>query len=119
MIDITRFQQDESSGGPKLSKFQAAADASFIVLAGSDTVSEAMAALMRYLTGHREIQKTLRMELTNAFDGPIQDMDDFTLSKLLYLDACVQEALRMIPPVAAGCVSCSADGVASILTTFL
>ncbi|KAK0457765.1 cytochrome P450 [Desarmillaria tabescens] len=99
--DILSIIQDESSGGPKLSKFQAAADASFIVLAASDTVSEALVALMRYLTGHREIQKTLRMELTNTFDGPFEDMDDFTLSKLPYLDACVQETLHVIPPVVA------------------
>ncbi|PBK99160.1 cytochrome P450 [Armillaria gallica] len=83
--DILGIIQDESSGGPKLSKFQAAADASFIVLAGSDTVSEAMAALMRYLTGHREIQ----------------------------------EALRMIPPVAAGPPRWNGDEPARILDQYI
>ncbi|KAK0238637.1 cytochrome P450 [Armillaria nabsnona] len=117
--DILGIIQDESSGGPKLSKFQAAADASFIVLAGSDTVSEAMVALMRYLTSHREIQKTLRMELTNAFDGPIEDMDEFTLSKLPYLDACVQEALRMVPPVAAGPPRWNGDKPTRILNQYI
>lgn len=85
-----------------MTKLQAHADASFIVLAGSDTVSEAMTALMRYLAANVKIQKRLRSELSEAFDGPIEDMDSFTLSKLPFLDACIQEALRMIPPVAAG-----------------
>lgn len=49
--DILSIIKDESSGGLKLSKLQASADASFIVLAGSDTISEAMVSLMRYLVG--------------------------------------------------------------------
>ncbi|KAG5653447.1 hypothetical protein H0H81_000336 [Sphagnurus paluster] len=94
--------QNDTEGGVPLSKLQAHADASFIVLAGSDTVSEAMTALVRYVTADAKIQEHLRSELAGAFDGPIEDMDYYTLSKLPYLDACVQEALRMVPPVAAG-----------------
>ncbi len=86
----------------ELSRLQANADASFIVLAGSDTVSEAMTALMRYIAGSSTIQNRLRSELTKAFDGPLEDMDHLTLSKLPYLDACIQEVLRLVPPVAAG-----------------
>ncbi|GLB41355.1 putative cytochrome P450 [Lyophyllum shimeji] len=100
--DILSIVQNDTEGGIELSRLQAHADASFIVLAGSDTVSEAMTALMRYLCADSEVQKTLRSELTVAFDGPIEDMDPYTLSKLPYLDACVQEVLRMVPPVAAG-----------------
>ncbi|KAG6840058.1 hypothetical protein C0991_009288 [Blastosporella zonata] len=61
-----------------------------------------MAALMRYIAADPKVQERLRSELNHAFDGPIEDMDATTLLKLPYLDACVQEALRMVPPVAAG-----------------
>lgn len=85
-----------------LSRLQAHADASFIVLAGSDTVSEAMTALIRYIAGDPEVQTCLRSELSQAFDRSGQEIDHLQLSKLPYLDACVQEALRLIPPVPAG-----------------
>ncbi|KAJ3758471.1 cytochrome P450 [Lentinula raphanica] len=100
--DILTIIQNDIEGGMPLSKLQAHADASFIVLAGSDTVSEAMTALLRYLTGHTAVQDRLRSELTEAFDGPVEDMDSSVLLKLPYLDACIQEALRLVPPVAAG-----------------
>lgn len=97
------MQQHDTEGGIELTRLQAHADASFIVLAGSDTVSEAMTALMRYIAADAEIQRRLRSELRGAFDGQLDlDMDASTLLKLPYLDACVQEALRLVPPVAAG-----------------
>ncbi|KAJ3564809.1 hypothetical protein NP233_g8047 [Leucocoprinus birnbaumii] len=100
--DILSIIQNDTEGGVELTRLQAHADASFIVLAGSDTVSEAMTALMRYIAADNEIQSRLRSELTGAFDGPLEDKDASTLLKLPYLDACVQEALRLVPPVAAG-----------------
>ncbi|KAF8069022.1 cytochrome P450 [Lyophyllum atratum] len=100
--DVLSIIQNDTERGIELSRLQAHADASMIVLAGSDTVSEAMTALMRYLCADTEVLSRLRSELTRAFDGPIEDMDAFTLSKLPYLDACVQEVLRLVPPVAAG-----------------
>lgn len=85
-----------------LSRLQAHADASFIVLAGSDTVREAMTALIRYIAGDPKVQTCLRSELSQVFDRSGQEIDHLQLSKLPYLDACVQEALRLIPPVPAG-----------------
>jgi cytochrome P450 len=98
---IVSIQQDESSGGPPLSKQQAAADASFIVVAGSDTVSQGTTALFRHIVGNKAIQARLRAEINDAFDVG-DDFDSVTLAKLPFLDACVQEMLRLVPPVAAG-----------------
>ncbi|KXN80941.1 Cytochrome P450 67, partial [Leucoagaricus sp. SymC.cos] len=112
---IVMLQQNDSEGGIELTRLQAHADASFIVLAGSDTVGEGMTALMRYITADAEIQQRLRAELSGAFDGPVEDMDASTLSKLPYLDACVQEALRLVPPVAAGPPRWNKDGPTQIL----
>ncbi|TFK45951.1 cytochrome P450 [Heliocybe sulcata] len=100
--DILGIIQDESSGGPPLSSKEAAADASFMVVAGSDTVAQALMALSRYIVGNKDIQTRLREELSQLSDDGFGDVDATTLAHLPYLDACVQEALRMIPPVPAG-----------------
>ncbi|KAG5719737.1 hypothetical protein E4T56_gene18554 [Termitomyces sp. T112] len=113
--DILSIIQNDTEGGIGLTRLQAHADASFIVLAGSDTVSEAMTALMRYIAADPQVQKRLRSELNRAFDGPLEDMDASTLLKLPYLDACIQEALRLVPPVAAGPPRWNKDGPTQIL----
>ncbi|KAF8888085.1 cytochrome P450 [Infundibulicybe gibba] len=99
--DILGIIQDEGSGGPPLSAQQATADASFMVVAGSDTVSQTVTALFRRIAGDPKIQDRLRLEIDSAF-AKNSDIDSFTLSKLPYLDACIQETLRLMPPVAAG-----------------
>jgi len=95
------LKQDESSGGPSLSDKEAAADASFIVVAGSDTISQGTTALFRYVVGNKMIQTRLRSEINAAFDVG-DDFDSVKLAKLPYLDACVRETLRLVPPIAAG-----------------
>ncbi|KAG6914245.1 hypothetical protein DXG01_001495 [Tephrocybe rancida] len=103
------LQQNDTEGGIELTRLQLLADASLVMAAGSDTVSEAMTALMRYIAADAKIQWRLRVELTQAFDGPVEDMDAAMLLKLPYLDACVQEVLRLVPPVAAGPVRWNRD----------
>lgn len=73
-----------------------------MVVAGQDTISQAMTAFFRYVVADRTILERLRNELDEAFDGDVQDMDPLRLAKLPFLDACVLETLRMVPPVAAG-----------------
>lgn len=71
-----------------------------MVIAGSDTVSQGSTALFRYITGNTDVQKRLREEVRKEFEG--QDIDAATLARLPYVEACVLESLRMLPPVAAG-----------------
>ena len=94
------FKQNESTY--PISEAEAAADASFMVVAGQDTISQALTGFFRYVTADTQILSRLREELDTTFDYAIEDMDPFILGKLPFLDACVQETLRMLPPVAAG-----------------
>jgi cytochrome P450 len=59
-------------------------------------------ALFRQLAGNQGMQTRLRQEVDEAFDSGVEDMDAYTLGKLPYLDAVVQETLRLIPPVPSG-----------------
>lgn len=85
-----------------LTEKEAAADASFMVVAGQDTISQAMTAFFRYIIADSKVLERLKNELDESFDGDVGDIDPIRLSKLPFLDACVQETLRMVPPVAAG-----------------
>ncbi|EIM80682.1 cytochrome P450 [Stereum hirsutum FP-91666 SS1] len=98
--DILGILQNDSDY--QVTEKEAAADASFMVVAGQDTISQAMTAFFRYVVADRTILERLRNELDEAFDADVQDMDPLRLAKLPFLDACVLETLRMVPPVAAG-----------------
>ena len=84
-----------------MSDKEAAADASLMILAGSDTVFHALTALFRYVAVNEVVQNRLRAEIQTAFDSS-SDIGTLTLAKLPYLDACVQEALRLFPPIGSG-----------------
>lgn len=73
-----------------------------MVVAGQDTISQAITALFRYVIADKQILERLRNELYEAFGGENMDVDPLRLAKLPFLDACVLETLRMVPPVAAG-----------------
>ncbi|GLB34093.1 putative cytochrome P450 [Lyophyllum shimeji] len=64
-------QQNDTEGGIELSRLQAHADASFIVLAGSDTVSEAMTAFMRSQSDTRRLKSMLILYMSLAQPKPI------------------------------------------------
>ncbi|KAG6876926.1 hypothetical protein C0993_012036, partial [Termitomyces sp. T159_Od127] len=103
--DILSIIQNDTEGGIKLTQLQAHADASFIILAGSDTVSEAMTALIRYICADPDLQSQLREEILAPYEvaeGTSEDAFELSKDRLPCLDACIQEALRLVPPVAAG-----------------
>ncbi|KAF7556244.1 hypothetical protein G7046_g6341 [Stylonectria norvegica] len=81
------------------------AECSGMINAGSDTTSTALSNTMYLLSQqrHRLILKRLREELAPIFDatnGPIPDFD--SLSKALYLRACIDETMRLRPSSAFG-----------------
>ncbi|KAL1708098.1 cytochrome P450 [Schizophyllum commune] len=98
--DILSILQNTEAGEYKITEAEAAADASFLIVAGWDTVSECATTFFRYVFADRAVLARLRDELIDAFGDLDPDYD--TLMRLPYLGACVQEALRMVPPVAAG-----------------
>ncbi|KAF8806812.1 cytochrome P450 [Phlegmacium glaucopus] len=116
--DLLGIIQDEGSGGPTLSDEEAASDAALMVVAGSDTVSHGLTGLFRYIAASEVVQNRLRAEIQTAFQSS-GDIDAFTLAKLPYLDACVQEALRIFPPVASGPPRYSGESCIQIFDKFV
>jgi cytochrome P450 len=81
-----------------LTKDEAAADATLIVVGATDTSVQTVLTFLRYICADKTSQQRLQKELRDVFSGEFEDVPVDTLMRLPYLDACVQEALRIMPP---------------------
>ncbi len=75
---------------------EAAADASLIVVAATDTSVQTVITFFRYLAANVQCRSRLQEEVSDTVADGVMDYD--ALLYLPYLDACVQEALRVMPP---------------------
>ncbi|KAI0727060.1 cytochrome P450, partial [Fomitopsis betulina] len=70
------------------------------IIAGSDTTSASIAQALYLLTGHPSCYKRLRAELDDSFPpGKGMPTDSAKLAKLEYLNAVINETLRLFPPL--------------------
>ncbi|GAW00984.1 cytochrome p450 [Lentinula edodes] len=82
----------------KPSLAEVGADAVLTVIAGADTTSCALAALFWLLLSHPECYKRLQQEIDVVYPSGSDPLDVSKHSQLRYLAACIQEALRLLPP---------------------
>lgn len=95
MIRLT-FLRKMNESSPALTKDEASADASLIIVAATDTSVQTVITLLRHVSLNTDcIQRLLSEIKTVEVSGNI---DTVALLELPYLDACVQEALRLMPP---------------------
>ncbi|KAJ3483928.1 hypothetical protein NLG97_g7187 [Lecanicillium saksenae] len=76
-------------------------DMFLIIVAGSDTVGVTMEDLFYELSVNRDVQKKLQEEV-DAYFAENNEPDPTLLAKLDYLQACINETLRLWPPVPSG-----------------
>lgn len=76
-------------------------EAELLIVAGSDTTTTAISAAFFYLTHNPQAQATLQHELLTAFTSVDEIRSGPKLSSCKYLRACLDESMRMSPPVAA------------------
>ncbi|KAI0429507.1 cytochrome P450 [Xylaria sp. FL1042] len=74
-------------------------EATFLLSAGSDTMSTCLSAVFFYLSKNPEIYRRLATEIRSAFTHSSEIKGGPRLTACLYLRACIDEALRMSPPV--------------------
>jgi cytochrome P450 len=75
------------------------AESSLLIAAGSDTSSTAMSALLFYLAQYPACLSKLSAELQTTFKGVEEIRSGAALTSCRYLRACIDEALRMAPPI--------------------
>lgn len=94
---LTCCQIDRDSGAPELTQDEIAADATLVVVAATDTSVQTVLSFVRYVNEKPEVKKRLQLEVETAFSD-LDDMDVDAVLGLPYLDACLQETLRIMPP---------------------
>ncbi|KAL7006345.1 hypothetical protein EMMF5_003998 [Cystobasidiomycetes sp. EMM_F5] len=94
---LARLQEARDDNGNAMDIDELTAEALTQLIAGSDTTSNSSCAIIFYLARNVEKQKKLQEELDKAFtvksvDGVVEYEDAKVLP---YLEACINEALRM------------------------
>lgn len=74
------------------------AGASLLVLAGSETTSTSLAAATFYLLKNPSVMANLVREIRESFQRE-EDITMTSTASLSYLQAVIEESLRMVPPV--------------------
>lgn len=86
--------------GEKFQPLELIGEALLLVVAGSDTSSTALSATFFYLLHNPRVLNKLIREIRESFND-VEEItySDTRLKDLAYLRACIDEALRMSPPV--------------------
>ncbi|KAF5565300.1 pisatin demethylase cytochrome P450 [Fusarium napiforme] len=77
------------------------ADMQLIAVAGSDTTSVTLTCLFYLLATNKDVCIRLQAEIDNLFSSFSQP-NHSSFTKLTYLQACIDETLRLFPPVPSG-----------------
>ncbi|GAB1317909.1 Trichothecene C-15 hydroxylase [Madurella fahalii] len=102
--------------GLTLEKLQA--NSAILIIGGSETTATLLSGVTFYLLTNKEAMKKLTAEIRGAFKS--EDEIDFTsVSTLPYLLACLDEALRMYPPVPTGLPRVVPRGGANIAGSYV
>ncbi|KAH8824008.1 cytochrome P450 [Flagelloscypha sp. PMI_526] len=101
---LAKFQEAKDEAGNPLQLTELAAESMTMVVAGSDTSSNSMGAMMYYLAANPLSQAALQNQLDSVLGKPglAPSVSGTTLKDLPYLEACIKEGLRLLSTVPAG-----------------
>ncbi|CAG7932528.1 unnamed protein product [Penicillium olsonii] len=94
-------------------------ESNVLMIAGSDTTSTTLAATLFYLVRRPEALATLTAEIRGAFNEVEEIVTSSSLGELVYLKACIDEALRLAPAVPGAIPREVMDGGAVVDGVFL
>lgn len=90
---------NKKAGKEAMGQDQLGADSTTLVIAGSDTTSTAMSAVFFYLAHNRSAYNNAVKEVRSTFDSKDEIKISPKLNSCVYLRACIEEAMRITPPI--------------------
>lgn len=96
------LDEDGSSGHEPLSDATLCMDAVVALIAGSDTTSTAASNVFYYLLTNPDVLDLLRKELDSSISADVEYPDMSLLTKLPFLNAVINETMRLKPGVPSG-----------------
>jgi cytochrome P450 len=96
--DFVRLFRDEKRGFDQQTVAEVKSEATLLLIAGADTVATALSAILFYLTQHRRCLEKLVSELDSCVTTE-QNIRRENVSRAKYLRACIDESLRLSPPL--------------------
>ncbi|KDQ55994.1 hypothetical protein JAAARDRAFT_36785 [Jaapia argillacea MUCL 33604] len=101
--DLFHYLLDEDgNNGGEPSTAEVASDGVLAVVAGSDTTATALSNLWYFLLRNQDSYERLRTEVDFTFPHGEEPVDFTKQSSMPYLNACINEALRLLPPILSG-----------------
>ena len=97
LLSMLLLAQDEGQTGSGMSDVQAHDEALIILLAGYETISNALAWTWYLLSQHPEVEARFHSELDTVLGGRLPTVDD--LNRLVYTRLVFTEAMRLYPPI--------------------
>ncbi|KAJ7898594.1 cytochrome P450 monooxygenase [Mycena olivaceomarginata] len=99
---LSKLQAGKDERGQPLGRAELTAEAQTFLTAGSDTMSNSVAAIINHLAGNSGVQARLQQELDQHWtdDDPVATSEQ--VQNLPYLDACIKEGLRIHSTIALG-----------------
>ena len=89
----------DPESGKGLSTPELWGEANVLMIAGSDTTATTLASTIFYLVRNPYVMTRLKQEVRKAFDSVEEIVSGSRLNELVYLKACLDEALRLGPAV--------------------
>jgi len=87
--------------GKGLTREEMQSNAPLFMIGGTETTASTLAGMTYYLLRNPETMRLLVKEIRDAFPSS-KAINMMELSKLKYLNSCIEEALRLYPPVPGG-----------------
>ena len=97
MIHFLANAIDPDTERPGLTDTDIMAEASLLVVAGSDSTSVTLCGLFYYLAHYPTVYARLVEEITTTFNSPDDIIPGQKLSSCKYTRACIDEAMRLAP----------------------